>query len=191
MKRSAVVPLALLSVGLCLASSRSASAQDVPIQTLLLRSVTVTCKLEESVAFYRDILGQEVMLNQPTSGSPKYLGIEADSEVRFVIMRGSAVYPGGEIVGGRIGFLGITNPDDPACRQDPYTDSRGAWGTVVLPHRTANIKEIARRAREAGVHIFYGPGPSGTRLSNSMMMKDPNGNIVELFEINITRIPEE
>ena len=90
---------------------------------------------------------------------------------------------------GRIAFLGITDPDDTACKRDPYAKGRGSWGTMVLPHRVANVEEIAARARKAGVEIFYGPAPSGTRLSNSMMMKDPNGNMVELFEINIQRIP--
>ncbi len=61
----------------------------------------------------------------------------------------------------------------------------------MLPHRVANVTETARRARRAGVHIFNGPGPSGTRRSTSMMRKDPNGNIVELFETNIKRIPED
>jgi catechol 2,3-dioxygenase-like lactoylglutathione lyase family enzyme len=167
----------------------TASAEEVPVQSVLLRAVTVTCKLEESIAFYRDIMGQEVMLNEPTGGSPAYLNIKPDTEVRFVIMRGSGAYPGGEIIGGRIAFLGITDPNDPACKNDPYAKGRGNWGAMVLPHRVANVEEIAARARKAGIEIFYGPGPSGTRLSNSMMMKDPNGNIVELFEINIQRIP--
>ncbi len=156
----------------------------------LLHTMLRVGDLEKSIAFYRDIMGQEVILNESTDGSSKYLNINPDTEVRFVIMRGSAVYPGGEIIGGRIAFLGITNPDDPACEDDPYTDSRGSWGTTVLPHRVANVVEIAKRARNAGVHILIGPGPSGTRLSTSMMMKDPNSNIVELFEINVQRIPE-
>ena len=70
-------------------------AQETPVQSLVLRAVTVTCKLEESITFYRDIMGQEVMLDEPTGRSFKYLGIDENTQVRFVIMRGSAVYPGG------------------------------------------------------------------------------------------------
>ena len=32
-----------------------------PVQALLLRAVITTCKLDESVSFYRDILGQRVI----------------------------------------------------------------------------------------------------------------------------------
>ena len=166
-------------------------AADPPIQSLLLRSTTVTCNLEESIAFYRDVLGQEVMLRAraPATNTYKWLGINRDTKVDFVTMRGSAVYPGGEIMGGRIGFLAILDPDDPACRQRPDAQSPGVWGTTFLPFRVANLDAIVANAKAKGVKVFHGPAPSGSRLSRNLFMKDPNGNLVEVFELNIQPIP--
>jgi catechol 2,3-dioxygenase-like lactoylglutathione lyase family enzyme len=171
----------------------SAHAQDVKVQSMLLRSVTVTCKLEESIAFYRDILGQEVMEDsvQSPEGAAKFLDTKLNSKVRFVIMKGSGVYPGGEIIGGRVAFMGIEDPKAPACKDAAKVkNQRGVQGSEIHPHRVSNIDEIAKRAKAKGVEILFGPKVSGTRLSRNMMMFDPNGRIVEVFEVNLTKIPE-
>jgi catechol 2,3-dioxygenase-like lactoylglutathione lyase family enzyme len=183
----------LLAAAAALALGGAAQAQEAKVQSMLLRSVTVTCKLEESIAFYRDILGQEVMEDsvQSPDGAMKFLDTNPNSKVRFVIMRGSGVFPGGEIIGGRVAFMGIEDPAAPACRDaDKVTNQRGVQGSEIHPHRVANLDEIARRAKAKGVEILFGPKVSGTRLSRNMMMFDPNGRIVEVFEVNITKTPE-
>ncbi len=176
-----------------LALSTSVQAQEAKVQSMLLRSVTVTCKLEESIAFYRDILGQEVMEDgiQSPDGAMKFLDTNPNSKVRFVIMRGSGVYPGGEIIGGRVAFMGIEDPKAPACKDvAKLKNQRGIQGSEIHPHRVSNIDEIAKRAKAKGVEILFGPKVSGSRLSRNMMMYDPNGRIVEVFELNLSKIPE-
>jgi catechol 2,3-dioxygenase-like lactoylglutathione lyase family enzyme len=171
----------------------AARAEENPVQSLLLRSVTVTCKLEESIAFYRDILGQEVIedVKQDAVRAASFLDVTPEAEIRFVVMKGSAVYPGGEIIGGRVAFMGINDPKGPACKDAAKpANRRGVHGSHIHPHRVANIDEIARRARDRGVEILFGPRPSGTRKSRNLMMFDPNGRIVEVFEINVGKIPD-
>lgn len=171
----------------------SAPSRADDVQSMLLRSVTVTCKLEESIAFYRDILGQELFEDhaQNTEGAARYLNISPKAKVRFVVMKGSGVYPGGEIIGGRVAFMGIDDPSSTACKDaDKQKNQRGIHGSHIHPHRVSNLDEIAKRAAERGVEVLFGPKPSGTRLSRNMMMFDPNGRIVEVFEINIAKIPE-
>ncbi|MSO97745.1 MAG: hypothetical protein EXR11_05940 [Rhodospirillaceae bacterium] len=183
----------LLAMVAVLALCGGAQAQEAKVQSVLLRSVTVTCKLEESIAFYRDILGQEVMEDnvQSPDGAMRFLDVGPMSKVRFVIMRGSGVYPGGEIIGGRIAFMGIEDPKAPACKDAANVkNQRGVQGSEIHPHRVANIDEIAKRAKAKGVEILFGPKVSGSRLSRNMMMFDPNGRIVEVFEVNITKTPE-
>jgi catechol 2,3-dioxygenase-like lactoylglutathione lyase family enzyme len=183
----------LLAGATALAMSTGASAQEAKLQSMLLRSVTVTCKLEESIAFYRDILGQEVMEDgvQSPEGAMKFLDTNPNSKVRFVIMRGSGVYPGGELIGGRVAFMGIEDPKAPACKDvAKVKNQRGIQGSEIHPHRVSSIDEIAKRAKAKGVEIVFGPKVSGTRLSRNMMMYDPNGRIVEVFEINTSKIPE-
>jgi len=188
MLRAVLIPaVAALALG------TSVQAQEAKVQSMLLRSVTVTCKLEESIAFYRDILGQEVMEDgiQSPDGAMKFLDTNPNSKVRFVIMRGSGVYPGGEIIGGRVAFMGIEDPKAPACKDvAKLKNQRGIQGSEIHPHRVSNIDEIAKRAKAKGVEILFGPKVSGSRLSRNMMMYDPNGRIVEVFELNLSKIPE-
>jgi catechol 2,3-dioxygenase-like lactoylglutathione lyase family enzyme len=183
--------LGLSIVGVMFATA--ASAQENEVQSLLLRSVTVTCKLEESIAFYRDVLGQEVIedVKQGADGANRYLDVTKDAEIRFVVMKGSAVYPGGEIIGGRVAFMAINDPKGKACADvDKQKNRKGAHGSHIHPMRVANLDEIYRRAVAKKVEILFPPKASGSRLSRNMMMFDPNGRIVEVFEINITKIPE-
>ncbi|MBL8645046.1 MAG: hypothetical protein JNK21_14015, partial [Rhodospirillaceae bacterium] len=128
---------------------------------------------------------------QDTAGAARYLNVSPDAKVRFVVMKGSGVYPGGEIIGGRVAFMGIDDPKGPACKDaDKQKNQRGVHGSHIHPHRVANIDEIANRARAKGVEILFDPKLSGSRLSRNMMMFDPNGRIVEVFEINVAKIPE-
>jgi hypothetical protein len=176
-----------------LVAASSVQAQESKVQSMLLRSVTVTCKLEESIAFYRDILDQEVFedVKQGAEGANRYLDVSKDAEIRFVVMKGSGVYPGGEIIGGRVAFMGISDPKGKACAAvDKQKSTRGVHGSHIHPMRVANLDEIYKRAQAKKVEILFPPKASGSRLSRNMMMFDPNGRIVEVFEINITKIPE-
>lgn len=158
-------------------------------QSLLLRAVTVTCKIEESIAFYRDVMGQEIIEDATFSGPgvQKYIDVQDGGDVRFVIMGGSGVYPGGQVVGGNIAFMAMVDDTDPSCDQ-LIVNKRGQQGSMILPHRVSNIEEIAKRAKAAGHEILFDVKASGTGLSRNMMLFDPNGNIVEVFEINIVAI---
>jgi predicted enzyme related to lactoylglutathione lyase len=169
--------------------SATAQSEEINHQSLLLRSVAVTCKVDESIAFYRDVMGQEIIEDETFTGSgiQKYIDVKEGGAVRFVIMGGSGVYPGGQVVGGNIAFMGVVNSDDPACSGD-VENRRGRQGSTILPHRVSNIEEIAKRAKAAGHEILFDVKASGTGLSRNMMLFDPNGNIVEVFQINTARI---
>ena len=167
----------------------SAQADDSNHQSLLLRAVTVTCKIEESIAFYRDVMGQSIIEDVTFSGPgvQKYIDVRDGGDVRFVIMGGTGVYPGGMVVGGNVAFMAIVDDADPAC-DEPIENHRGRQGSIILPHRVSNIDEIAKRAKAAGHEILFDVKASGTGLSRNMMLFDPNGNIVEVFEINVVAI---
>lgn len=158
-------------------------------QSLLLRGVTVTCKIDESITFYEHVMGQEIIEDVTFSGSgiQKYIDVQDGGDVRFVIMGGSGVYPGGQVVGGNIAFMAIVDDSDPSC-DTPVVNKRGQQGSMILPHRVSNIEEIAKRAKAAGHEILFDVKASGTGLSRNMMLFDPNGNIVEVFEINVVAI---
>lgn len=184
---NAVVRLVACSVAILTVCS--ARAEEPDLQSLLLRAVTVTCKVEESIAFYRDIMGQDIIEDVTFTGAgvQRYIDVQDGGAVRFVIMGGSGVYPGGLVVGGNVAFMGIVDAGDPACT-GPVANHPGRQGSMILPHRVSDIDEIARRAKAAGHKILFDVKPSGTGLSRNMMLYDPNGHIVEVFEINVVAI---
>lgn len=166
-------------------ASSTAHAEELNHQSLLLRAVTVTCKIEESIEFYGHVMGQSIIEDVTFEGGgiQRYIDVQDSGKVRFVIMGGTGVYPGGQVVGGNIAFMGILDPNDPSCAAD-VENVRGQQGSMILPHRVSNIDEIAMRAKAAGHEILFDVKPSGTGLSRNMMLFDPNGNIVEVFQIN-------
>ncbi len=167
----------------------AAEAEEVDLQSLLLRAVAVTCKVEESIAFYRDVMGQDIIEDVTFTGSgiQRYIDVKDGGAVRFVIMGGTGVYPGGLVVGGNVAFMGIVDNEDPAC-DEPVINHPGRQGSMILPHRVSDIDEIAKRAKAASHEILFDVNASGTGLSRNMMLYDPNGNIVEVFEINVVAI---
>ena len=182
---SAASPATAAAAAPSTSTSTGGVATPTPrIQSLLLRAVTVTYDLERSLLFYRDILGQEVVEDVPldTERSRAWLDCSPRAEIRHLILRGSAEYVGGPISGGRISFISIREPDG---RVPPtaHPNRKGSRGDTILPHRVKGLDEIYGKLTAAKFEILFAPRVSGTGLSRNMMVFDPNGNIVELFEL--------
>ena len=156
--------------------------QAYGVQSLMLRGVIVSYRPEASLMFYRDILGQEVVEEHvlDTERSKTYLDVSSDAKIVHLIFRGSAEYPGGPITGGRMSLITI---EDPARPYTPAKNRRGQHGDVIFPHRVANLDEIYRRIQAAELEVLYSPRVSSTGRSRTMMVYDPNGKIIELFEL--------
>lgn len=156
------------------------------VQSVLLRGVVVTHKLEESIKFYRDIMGQKIVewYNLDAKRSQKWLDVSEEATIVHIIFKGSGEYPGGPIEGGRMSLIGIEDPKNPMEETDMHP---GRHGDVIFPHRVSNIDEIYRRIQDANIKVLYPPSLSSTGLSRSMMVYEPNGNIVEMFELFNTK----
>ena len=161
----------------------SAPPAAADVQSLLLRAVSVTYDLERSLLFYRDILNQEVVEDATlsTERAQTWLDITPQAQVRFVVLRGRGEYPGGPIAGGRIAFIGIREPNRKAAAAQP--NRRGSQGDMILPHRVKGLDSIYAKLQTAGFEILFAPRVTPTGLSRNMMVFDPNGHIVELFEM--------
>ena len=170
------------------------AAEEPAVQSLLLRAVITTCKLDESIAFYRDILGQRVIQERDFTPDVirRYTAVSDAGTVRLVVMEGRGEYPGGPIAGGRIAFMGILNdPDGPGCKDvGKKTNRPGHHGDPVLPFRVGNIDEIHRRLLAGGYEVSFPPTRSPVGLSRNMIAFDPNGVLLELFELNIAPLAE-
>jgi catechol 2,3-dioxygenase-like lactoylglutathione lyase family enzyme len=166
-----------------LAAGSAAHAEE-RVQSLLLRAVSVTYDLERSLLFYRDILEQELVEDNALDAerSSSWLDVSRDAKIRFVVLRGSGEYPGGPIAGGRIAFIAIVDPQRPLARY-ARPNRRGVHGDTILPHRVQGLDVIHQKLKAAGFEILFGPRVSPTGRSRNMMVFDPNGHIVELFEL--------
>ena len=171
--------------GAALAAEPASQPPAQPVQTILLRAVTVTHDLDRSLLFYRDILGQQLMeLNRlDTERSRRWLDIGPRAEVWFASLRGQGEYAGGAVTGGRIAFIGIRDPDARPEDRAPAAGRKGRQGDAILPHRVSNLDELMARLRRNGFEVLVPPTTSSSGLSRSAMVFDPNGKIVELFEL--------
>ncbi len=70
----------------------------------------VTCRVEGSLHFYRDVLGQIVASDdggRPVTTRQKLIDRPADGTLRIVIFKGTGEYQGGPMIGSRIGLPGL------------------------------------------------------------------------------------
>lgn len=194
MRTSNAASIACALAGLWLSRAHSADflPPDRPVQSQMVRTMVMTCRLEETIRFWRDVMGQRVIADEraPPSMVPFIWNGPPDTKIRMVVMSGSGEYPAGNIMGSRIGFLGIENQDSPGCRT-PVNVGKGEQGTIIMPTRVDNIAEIERRARAMGMRIVKPLGPSPTRLTRQMIVADPNGVLLELFELNYVPIEDK
>ena len=169
---------ALLGLGL----TSPVSADEDGVKSVLLRAVTVTYELEASLAFWRDILGQEVVEWEKLDAkrAQSWLNVSEEAEIDFVVLKGDGDHPATYIQGSRITFIGIKDPQRPPHET---VKRRGEHGDMILVHRVGNLDEIHRRLKAAGHEFLYEPRDSGTGRSRTSMVVDPNGHIVELIEM--------
>lgn len=151
----------------------------------------VTCKFEETLRFYRDVLGQKVLSDdggRQARVGQMIIDMPNDGKLRMVVLQGAGEYPAGPVIGSRIGILGLLDRNAPACRDMNRANRRLPHGGVIMPIRVSNMPEIVKRARSMGIEIIK-EGPSPSRLTYQTLLYDPNGVVLELFELHVTPIP--
>ncbi len=183
----------LLAAAAWLGCMPAFAQQDVPVQAQMVRTMIVTCKIEESIKFYRDVLGETVQFDgfAPASLVEYFADVPKGTKIRFIIMEGKGEYPAGPIIGSRVGFLGIPDPKSASCKNMNDPDHRRMHGEIIMPTRVSNTAEIVKRAKAMGIKIAHGPGPSPSSLTTQTLLWDPNGVMLELFELNVTKLPPQ
>jgi catechol 2,3-dioxygenase-like lactoylglutathione lyase family enzyme len=167
------------------------STAQKKLQSVLTRAMILTDRLDASIAFYRDVLGQEIIEDRvmETDIGREFIDGGANAKYRLVVFKGEMELPGSTIAGGRVGVIAIDDPDAPKGIQDGMKNRRGRAGDTILVFQVKRIDEIATRARAAGVRILFGPQVSPHRLARHMLMVDPNGMLCELIELYQARVP--
>ncbi len=162
---------------------------DAPVQAQHVRTMIVSCKPDETIKFYRDVLGMDVLSDdggKPATSSQYIIDIpETGAVTRMVVFGGKGEYPAGPIIGSRIGMLGLADQTYAACKDAMAKNSRSLHGAVIMPIRVANMTEILKRVKAMGIEVIK-TGPSPSKLTWQTLLYDPNGIVLELFELNVT-----
>jgi catechol 2,3-dioxygenase-like lactoylglutathione lyase family enzyme len=159
-----------------------AITQEHAVQSVMLRSVIVTHKLHDSIYFYRDILGQKIIERRvlDTTRSQTFIATSSDAVITHIILEGSGEFPGDPIIGGRMSLIGV---DDPNSEFNESSAHPARHGDVIFSHRVSNLDEIYQRIQAKELEVLYPPRISSTGRSRTMMVYDPNGKIIELYEL--------
>jgi catechol 2,3-dioxygenase-like lactoylglutathione lyase family enzyme len=191
--RSKVVRTVAISIatGIITFTNTVSAQTEAPVQAQHVRTMIVTCKIEETVKFYRDVLGMDVIRDDggaPIQVAAQIIDMPETSLLRMAIFVGKGEYPAGPIIGSRIGMLGLMDPNDPACAAVDKPNHRTLHGGVIMPVRVSNTAEILKRAKAMGIEVIK-EGPSPSRKTMQTLLYDPNGIVLELFELNVTPLP--
>ncbi|MFP4564515.1 MAG: VOC family protein [Spirochaetia bacterium] len=144
----------------------------------LLHSAVSVVDIEKSIAFYRDLLGLELLFGPTPEASgeelSRSLGVE-NVRLRQAVLR----VPGTD---NQIELLEYSGENRPARRQLP----QNAPGHAHIAFQVDDMGAMIERLEEKGVDFFPGP----TRIDEGplsgwswLYLKDPEGTVIELVEI--------
>ena len=133
----------------------------------------IVSSMEKSLAFYRDVLGLEVTINNPFSGAPMImkLGATPNAQSRFAALR---------VPGSEVGIELIEYKDIDRKPQHPKFVDPGA-GNMAL--RVRDIAPIYEKLQKFGATILTTGGKPAT-INNGvyLFVQDPDGFVVELSQ---------
>jgi catechol 2,3-dioxygenase-like lactoylglutathione lyase family enzyme len=140
----------------------------------LTRTTLVVENREASLAFYRDLMGFEVIHEGPYSGSTFHsiFALGDQDPVHFVILRSPA--PDSAM----LGLLEIGGPKVTAGPAEP--ERAPHYGEALLWFTTRQLDQVYRRMRRANVDILA--PPFATKGGREMVVADPDGVRMYLFE---------
>lgn len=141
------------------------------------RTTIFTRDAERALAFYRDLLGLEVWIDNviPNPGASDILG-QACKSIRIIVLRAE------DTAIGNIGLAKVTGANPPLENPKPATKVR--LGEPCLVIRTAHLKELLPRLEQApDVTIISPPTKLDLPLDEEvweMFLRDPDGTMLNL-----------
>jgi len=165
----------LTAGGVALAQTPPPSPAPAP-GTVLRRATLLVHDIEKSVAFYRDVIGLSVWLeNKGKSGGDLPTGDPIGTPSHFVIMKGRDPW---------LGMVGLLQYGEK--KTAPKKDIIGP-GDAVLMMETSDLEGIHERLKKAGYRIVREPRTSeitfgdGSRgLATFLFCMDPDGHVLEI-----------
>jgi molybdate transport system substrate-binding protein len=133
----------------------------------------IVSSMEKSLAFYRDVLGLEVTINNPFSGAPMImaLGNTPGAQSRFAALK---------VPGSEVGIELIEYKDIDRKPQHPKFVDPGAANMAL---RVRDINNIYVKLQASGATILTKGGkPAAINNGAYLFVQDPDGFVVELSQ---------
>ena len=174
----------LVTLVLILTAPPPSLGQDGASDGVIMRRATLIVRdAERAIAFYRDVLGFSVWLEQRGTVSENSLPVDvpAGSPSRFVIMKGRDPY---------VGMVGLLQYGEAQPAPSDTDARRIRAGDTVLMIETDDIERVYAQALSGQAAIHRPPGDVVRIVSAEgnewdarfMFVFDPDGNMVEVTE---------
>jgi catechol 2,3-dioxygenase-like lactoylglutathione lyase family enzyme len=160
----------------------SAHADD-DVRGGLRTAALIVRDMDESLAFYRDILGYTVRVDRVVTNpvSIETVGFENVTGFRIVYMMPNAAMTSHPFAASELSMsqpLGTVIPK-PA---DPCAAKTTRVGQVILSQQVEGLNAVAAKIAAGGYCMVSKLQLSGTGQSRTLAVLDPNGIRVEMFE---------
>lgn len=177
-------PVTILAALLGISSSVLAQISPAPwpaeapeFQSAVFARAGVTVRdVDESLKFYRDILGMEVILDRKGMSDPKlpgFAGIDSDQTIRLTILRpklaGEARFHSGYIA-----LSEVSDAEGNRIPPKPVISGDGSQpGSVMLQFMVEDAREVHEKVLGLGYEIIAAPDPD--KNFGELLVRDPNG----------------
>ena len=133
--------------------------------------------IDESLKFYRDILGMDVIHDRKGLYDPRlqeFSGMSSDQSIRLTILR-PALSGDGKFHAGYIALSELSNSEgERITPRENVTQTGIQPGSIMLQFMVEDAKDIHRKVKSLeGYHIISAPDPD--KPYGELLIKDPNG----------------
>ncbi|MEO9467990.1 VOC family protein [Parasphingorhabdus sp.] len=175
-----------LFIPVMLAITMPATAQIKPapwpekmpeFQSAVFARAGVTVRdIDESLKFYRDILGMTVIHDRKAMFDPRlveFAGLENDRTIRLVILR-PAITGDAKFHAGYIALSEISDAEGKKLSpKEPVSGDGSDPGSIMLQFMVEDAKLVHQKVRQLGYEIIAAPDPE--KPHGELLVRDPNG----------------
>jgi catechol 2,3-dioxygenase-like lactoylglutathione lyase family enzyme len=174
--RSLLFSLSLLTVAF------TAQAQD--IRSGLRTAALIVRDMDESLAFYRDVLGYRIVVEKRVTDatSIETVGLEGYDGFRLIYLKPNAEFPSRPFAASDISLVQPFGGQPQPRPTDPCAGKATRIGQIVMSQQVQGLDAIAANVTARGYCVVSSLRPSSTGQSRTLAVLDPNGIRVEMFE---------
>ena len=193
------VTFAFLALALGLAAPTSAQRfesywpeeePEITSSVIFRTSITVR-SIEESLKFYRDILGLDpyyIRTHIKDARLEPFSGLTEGQYMNLTVLR-TRTDSGVTMITGYLGLAEVRNSDGSSAEFPAIQEDAPAYGTVTLMFLVDDTEEMHRKVVDAGYIVVSAPEPLDGGGHTQLLMRGPDGERIWLAESNVRTRP--